>query len=38
MPLPPQDDMIVQGDAQPLARFGHRARDFDIGATGRWIA
>lgn len=27
-------DMVVDGDAEPLARLGNRPRDVDIGAAG----
>ena len=32
------DDVIVDGDAQMLARLDDRAGQVDVGAAGLWVA
>lgn len=38
MPVRPDDDVVVHGNAQALARFGDLAGDFDVGAAGGGVS
>lgn len=38
MTVRPDDDVVVHGNAQALARLGDLAGDFDVGAAGGGVS